>query len=268
MQELLGGVSDGIDRLVVIPSDVLVNVPFAALPYGKGWLCDRFAVSLLPHASMFSQPLGRRPRPLRAKRFVGVGVRQSPGEQLRELPRAVEEAETAARLLAPKRARTLLRDGDAHPEAIRAALQEADWAHFACHGKVDPEDMLSTRLYVASADGKPGRLTLAELQQLPLEKLRGMVLGACWLSGTLFLPGNELVGLPAALMRAGVGTVIAPLWEVDDEASFQFVTRFYELARQRGAVKALQEVQREWARREDSWALPFHWASYVLYGGA
>jgi CHAT domain-containing protein len=94
-----------------------------------------------------------------------------------------------------------------------------------------------------------------------------MVLAACWLSSTLFLPGNELVGLPAGLMRAGVGTVIASLWEVDDEANFQFMTRFYELARQRGAVWALREVQREWAQRSDTWALPFYWASYVLYGG-
>lgn len=268
LQEVLGDLGEAVDRLVVIPSDVLVNVPFAALPYGEGWLCDRFAVSLLPHASMFSRTLGREPRPLRAKRFAGIGVRHYPGEALRELPRAVEEVEAAANHLARKEARTILRDGEAHPEAIRQALQGADWAHFACHGRVDSSDMLSTRLYVGGAEDKPGRLTLAELQQLPLEKLNGMVLAACWLSSTLFLPGNEMVGLPAALMRAGVGTVIASLWEVDDEANFQFMTRFYELARQRGAVWALREVQREWARREDGWAQPFHWASYVLYGGA
>lgn len=268
LQEVLGSLGAAVDRLVVIPSDVLVNVPFVALPYGEGWLCDRFAVSLLPHASMFSRSLGRGPRPLRARRFAGIGVRQYPGETLRELPRAVEEVEVAASHLARERARTILRDGEAHPEAIRQALQGADWAHFACHGRVDSSDMLSTRLYVAGGEGKPGRLTLAELQQLSLEKLNGMVLAACWLSSTLFLPGNEMAGLPAALMRAGVGTVIASLWEVDDEANFQFMARFYELARQRGAVWALREVQREWARREDAWAQPFHWASYVLYGGA
>lgn len=268
LQETLGGLGAEVDRLVVVPSDVLVNVPFAALPYGEGWLCDRFAVSLLPHASMFSQALGRKARPLQSKRFVGVGVRHYPGEKLRELPRAVEEVEEAARHLAPNQAQTILRDGEAQPEAILQALQSADWAHFACHGRVESSDMLSTRLHVAGAEGKPGRLTLAELQLLPLEKLNGMVLAACWLSSTLFLPGHEQVGLPAALMRAGVGTVIASLWEVDDEANFQFMARFYALARERGAVWALREVQREWVRREDGWALPFHWASYVLYGGA
>jgi len=74
-------------RLVIIPHDVIANLPFAALFLGAR-LCERFACSLMPHLGWLSPWEHRRARPLKAHRFLGVGVSTYAGAGLLPLPGA------------------------------------------------------------------------------------------------------------------------------------------------------------------------------------
>ncbi len=87
-------------------------------------------------------------------------------------------------------------------------------------------------LWINYRDGRP--LRCAELWSAGDMAVQGSlghcalaVLSAC--KGGLggFSPANETTGVPAALLLAGVGTVVVALWPVSDLASVLFAERFY-----------------------------------------
>jgi CHAT domain-containing protein len=58
--------------------------------------------------------------------------------------------------------------------------------------------------------------------------------------------GDNLRGLPAALLLAGVRTIVGTLWPVAPEPSRTFFTSFYRhLLGPRGALDAFAAAQRE-----------------------
>ena len=57
------------------------------------------------------------------------------------------------------------------------------------------------------------------------------------------------------------------LWQVDDQATAQLMTRFYRHMLRRGArpAAALRAAQLELAG-DPRWAAPYFWAGFVLHG--
>ena len=87
----------------------------------------------------------------------------------------------------------------------------ADVAHLACHGtfRVDNPMFSSLRL----ADGALTVFDLEKLRRAP----RLVVLAACDVGTAAVSAGDELLGLAAALQRAGADAVVASLVPVADE---------------------------------------------------
>jgi CHAT domain-containing protein len=61
------------------------------------------------------------------------------------------------------------------------------------------------------------------------------------------------------------------LWKVDDAATAEFMTRFYQrLKGGEGRADALAAVQREFrsgiAGKPDDWKRPYYWAAWQLVG--
>jgi CHAT domain-containing protein len=87
---------------------------------------------------------------------------------------------------------------------------------------------LASALYLAGED----RITLRELLDgsLDLGNVRLAVLSACQTGLIDFqrVP-DEVVGLPAGLLQAGVPAVISTLWPVDDLATTLLMDQFYRL---------------------------------------
>lgn len=71
-----------------------------------------------------------------------------------------------------------------------------------------------------------GILTAQELSTIDLRQVDLFVLSACQTAlGSINEDG--LVGLPQGLKKAGVGSVVASLWEVDDQATKMLMTEFF-----------------------------------------
>ena len=68
-------------------------------------------------------------------------------------------------------------------------------------------------------------------------------------------------------MYAGARRVVASLWQVDDLATAELMTRFYRHMLQGGErpAAALRAAQLELAR-DPRWHAPFFWAGFVLQG--
>jgi CHAT domain-containing protein len=79
-------------------------------------------------------------------------------------------------------------------------------------------------------------------------------------------PGEELVGLVRAAATAGIPSVVASLWDVDDESASLFFQRFYHFlsAGQRKDC-ALRNTQ-EYLLTHAKFSHPMHWAPFVLLG--
>ena len=112
--------------------------------------------------------------------------------------------------------------------AIAHALPGATHLHLACHGGFNPDRPLDSALHLASGD----RLTLRDLLDgnLDLSSQRLAVLSACQTGITEFnrVP-DEVIGMPAGFLQAGVPGVVATLWPVNDLSTAVLMAEFYRL---------------------------------------
>lgn len=253
-------------HLIVIPADVLVNLPFVALVLENGqYLVESCAVSLLPNAAWL------RTRPPHRERDgdhgVVVGCIEYPERDLAALPKAESEAFEVTSALQSRGLKVEnLREVSATRARVTQALQAARVAHFACHGESRSDEPLASCLHF-SGDGTPtsDRLTAREVYGMKLA-LRLAVLAACRASSVTPLPDNDLVGLPAAFLSAGADAVVAPLWDVSDALAGAFMREMHAETQHQVPAIALQRVQRSWCRSKDDVARrPFHWAVYSCF---
>lgn len=135
---------------------------------------------------------------------------------------------------------THMRGKDATIEAVKEEMQKADVLHFFTHGSAGWQAEEQARLVLAD-----GYLTLPEIFQLRLNKTRLAVLSACETG----VPGlklmDEMIGLPAGLMQAGVPGIVGSLWSVSAISTVLLMIFFYKTWRQDGLnpQDALRQAQ-------------------------
>ena len=130
---------------------------------------------------------------------------------------------------------TLLTGPSATREAVLAALPSIDLLHFAGHGRLGSTGPLDQRLELAG-NGSLGMSDVLALGEVP----RNVVLSACELGCAETRPGDERLGMTAALLAAGVGSVVAGVARVDDEVSARVAAAHHRgLAAGLGPARAL-----------------------------
>ena len=134
-------------------------------------------------------------------------------------------------------------------------LREADIIHLACHCDVDPGQPDETVLQV----DPPVRV--GDMGVGVLDARSHVVLSACDAALTATSLPDEALSPAAALLLAGVGTVTAPVWPVDDEATAALMTDYHRrLAAGAEAGQALSQVQAIWSATGP----PFVYAPWVV----
>nr|MCU0551580.1 CHAT domain-containing protein [Leptolyngbya sp. Prado105] len=138
---------------------------------------------------------------------------------------------------------TVLRHAEATTEAVRSHLSEASIVHFACHGKAELTEPLTSGLEMSD-----GRLTLRDILALNLSDRGGIrlaILSACETGLSGIENADEAISLPTGLLQAGVAGVIASLWAVSDLSTMLLITKFYDLWREQNLPpdQALRQAQ-------------------------
>jgi CHAT domain-containing protein len=110
---------------------------------------------------------------------------------------------------------------------ILAALRNARYFHFAGHTDLPPGGPMRAALLCTQDVDRDGRLEVRELFELDLKTCELAVLSACETRLGRWSRGDEIVGLERAFLRAGVPTVVASLWKVDDSATSLLMEEFY-----------------------------------------
>ena len=124
--------------------------------------------------------------------------------------------------------RRILPEKAATRTAVADGLPGTTHLHLACHGRFDTDEPLDSALYLSAGD----RLTLRDLLDgnLNLSSQQLAVLSACQTGISEFkrVP-DEVIGLPAGFIQAGVPGVVATLWPVNDRSTAVLVAEFYRL---------------------------------------
>jgi CHAT domain-containing protein len=154
--------------------------------------------------------------------------------------------------------------------ATPADLSQYRIVHFATHGLHNNErpelSGIVLSLYDELGQPKNGFLRLHDIYNLNLSADL-VVLSACNTAPGKDIKGEGIVGLTHGFMYAGAARVIATLWKVDDRATAELMTRFYQKLLKEGQrpAAALRAAQVEmWIHRR--WRAPYHWAAFTRQG--
>ncbi|MDX3775913.1 CHAT domain-containing protein [Streptomyces europaeiscabiei] len=148
-------------------------------------------------------------------------------------------------------------------DKVLARLPHHAVVHFACHGDSDPTDPSQSGLLLHDHD--TGRLTVAALRPVNLEKAQLAYLSAC---RTAITEASELtdesIHLVSAMQLAGFPQVIGTLWQVNDTVAAAMAAEFYGKRSEGPAALVLHRATHRIRARYPRF--PFLWAAYVHSG--
>ena len=234
------------------------------------YLVEDHLLGVAPSGSVFvraSAVASSSPRQERAL-IVGNPRFDRPAQVgLPDLPGAEAEAAEVATLLHGAK---LLTGSRATKAAFLAGVHVSDIVHYAGHA-VSGADGSSARLVLAP-DGSPGDtglLLLRELVPAKVPRTRVVVLAGCRTAAGAISSTEGALSLGRPFLAAGVPSVVASLWDIDDAVSRRFFVTFHRALRVLDEpLLALQQAQISLLRDGDpSYARPASWAAFVCMGG-
>jgi len=261
--------ANNIQSLVFNHDGILRMVPMAALHDGKQFLVESYAVSNSPSFAAATAPTASDSR-LQVLAFgLSDVARVSPTEQFSPLDSvAIELAQIEATV--PKS--TVFLNEEFTTEKLQETLETEPFSvlHLATHAQFgyDASDtFLVTGEKVSDNYNQPLRLNRLYrlLQQTGREQppLQMLALTAC---ETAVGSERDALGIAGVALQAGVKSAVASLWQVEDQAVAELITRFYgHLQDGLSRSAALQLTQREWLDSAESYYQhPGYWAGLIL----
>ncbi|NES68228.1 MAG: CHAT domain-containing protein [Okeania sp. SIO2D1] len=186
------------------------------------------------------------------------------------LPGTRQEAQAIMKLV-PESQRTEVFDFEANREmTLGQELGEYKFVHFATHGFINGQKPERSGLVMSLVDKngnwQDGFLRLNDIYNLNLP-VEMVVLSACQTARGKNIRGEGLVSLTRGFMYAGAKRVVASLWNVDDEATAELMSKFYRGMLDRGVspVEALRQSQLE-TMKQQGWQHPYYWGAFTLQG--
>ena len=234
-------------NLIIVPHDILHNVPFAALYDGETYLSDNALVSLAPSSAVYLHCKTQQTSASEGVTAFGV--------PFEDIPFVRDEVEAVKGIFPGTKA---LVGPQATLKAFTGAAPDANVLHIATHGLYRPDNPLFSGLRFHD-----GWLAARDLYSLELDASL-VVLSACETGLSARQSSDELFGLARGFFFAGAPCLIVSLWAVKDTPTSILMVRFYDgLKGGLSVVQALQRAQKE-VRLE--YPNPYHWAAFNVIG--
>jgi CHAT domain-containing protein len=238
---------NGREHLVIVPHGFLHEVPFHALFDGTQFVMDRFMVSFAPSASVLAR-CDARPFPNTEESLI-LGVPDKRTPSIEGEARAVAATIPGARLfLGPEATEDVMRERGPHSRLL----------HIATHGVFRRDQPLFSGIRLGDST-----LSVINLYRLPLVAEMATLSG-CSTGLNAVTGADELLGMIRGVLYAGARSVLASLWDVNDESTTLFMTRLYgDLQAEGNKAQAVQRAMREVRK---TYPHPYHWAPFILVG--
>lgn len=241
----IGGIATS--HLLIVPHGSLHFLPFHAFYDGEQYLIDKFEVSYAPSASILKYCLEKGPAAGNSPLLIGVADENAPkvADEIAELRRIFPQA------------RVLLNEG-ATRQSFMDQAQNCSFLHIAAHALFRQDNPMFSSFKLA--DGAFSAFDVFSMTcQTNLVTLSGSKSGVSELTGA-----DDLLGLMRGFLFAGARSILLSLWNVNDESTTAWMSRFYR-EWQQGASKstAFRSAMLDLRDRHPN---PFCWAPFLLVG--
>lgn len=295
---LIGPVKSDLDQaraetLVFSLDGALRYIPMAALYDGQHYLVENYNLVAFTPASI--SHLSDKPQ-LNDVSAVAMGISRKYEDGLNPLPTVVTELDDIIHDPQVKNANgvlpgTILLNGQFTEKAMEGQLDgQHAIVHIASHFVLKPGDDNASYLLLAGKDTDSAgyHLTVADFRNDPnlrLDNTDLLTLSACDTGvGGAASNGREVDGLATTAQLNGASSVIASLWEVNDESTGELMADFYKRWADGGGkemkVEALRQAQLDLLSGRIkpsadsgadesapvSFAHPYYWAPFILMG--
>lgn len=253
----------------IIPHKQLHYVPFPGLTDGKRYLIDDYALFMLPNASILRFLPAKRKQSNGKILALGMGDPKLSGSSVDETLSVLTEVDKEVKSIPKIYPKTEVLVGQSATESIvLSKAGEHEILHIAAHAVYQPDNPLSSTIYLAKDMENDGNLQVRDLYKLDLKTATNLVvLTGCKVQKGTVNPGDEITSLSRGFMYAGSPSIIANLWRTpDDESTKVLIERFYTHLPKLSKAKALQQAQIEVRIQNPESAHPYYWAGFMLTG--
>lgn len=281
----------GKSSLIVVPDDVLWELPFQALQSPQNrFLLEDCAISYAPSLTVLREMIklrrnrnrnARTPVSLLAMANPALGsmamdrVKLTPGDdRLGSLSEAENEVKALAQLYGTANSRVYV-GAEAREDRFKEEAPKATILHLATHGILNNGNPLYSQVVLSQIDGKAsedGLLEAWEIMKLDL-KAQLVVLSACETARGRVGAGEGVIGLTWALFVAGSPTTLVSQWKVDSASTTQLMVEFhrnlrseFDGARKRAVTAGALRQAALKLLHTNEYRHPFYWAGFVVVG--
>ncbi len=234
-------------KLIIVPFDLLHNVPFQALYDGQKYLLDEHELAVMPSARLLALCTNRPARPLGKALLFGA-----PDELA---PQISAEIETIRRLF--PQAQCFLGEA-ADRQTLAAQMAESDIVHIASHAVFRQDNPMFSAFQLAGT-----WLNFFDICSLQTNATL-VTLSGCSTGTNHVYAGDELLGLVRGFLSAGAASLVVSLWTVNDPATATLMKAFYEQLQQ--GVSPRAALRQAALQTRQQYAHPYYWAPFVLIG--
>ncbi|XP_073231621.1 tetratricopeptide repeat protein 28-like [Porites lutea] len=257
------------DELVIVPDGSSFLIPYAALvDQNSRYLSETLRIRLVPSLTtlrlLAECPEGRHSTSgalLVGNPWVET-VRIKGCRPFPQLPGTEEEVKMVGQSLniAP------LTGKNATKDRVLSGLNSVSLVHIAAHGRTETGEIILSPNFPAAKRPKEKDFLLTMADVLDAKVHAKLVVLSYANSGRGKIKVEGVVGIARAFLGAGARSVIATLWEIDDEATLAFMRHFYDhLLAGQSASKSLHHAMKR-IRESEKFNAVKHWAPFVLIG--
>ena len=255
IEDLLGPEDD---ELVIVSDGALCFIPWAAVIES---IRIRIVPSLKSYQLISSVPEGYHKKT--GALLVGNPCTKQLKKPLEPLPCAQKEVEMIAAIL---NTRPLIGKQATKAEVMKR-MSSVGLIHIAAHG-----DEVTGQIALSPNPGwtqfpkeEDYILKMSDVQAANL-RARLVVLSCCHSGRGRILKGEGVVGIARAFLAAGARSVLVALWAIDDEATMEFMKRFYQHLKEGKTASAAVHQSMKCLRESEEVSEMWDWAPFQLIG--
>ena len=269
---IIAPVADYLDEpeIIIVPDHFFYSVPFAALEDESGkCLSESYKIRIVPSLTTLKLI---KDSPADYHSQTGVLIVGDPDvgdvlykgilQQISRLSFANKEAKMIGKLFGTQP----LLGKQATKQAVLQNIHSVSLIHFACHGNAERGEILLAPPPLSDRKPAPEEDYLLTMENISKVQLRAkLVVLSCCHSAKGQISAEGVVGIARAFLGSGARSVLAALWAIEDKATEQFMSRFYEnLLLGESASESLKQAMK-WMR-ENGFSKVSQWAPFMLIG--
>jgi CHAT domain-containing protein/Tfp pilus assembly protein PilF len=273
--------------LVIVPDDVLWEVPFQALgPAANRYLIEDYAISYAPSLTVLHEMIkkhktnaSRSPallavgNPALGKQTIERTKRALMDERLEPLPEAERQVKELGQLYGAAQSKVYT-GTEAREDRVKAEAGQYRIVQLATHGILNNANPMYSHVVLSQPAGdssEDGLLEAWEIMNLDLNADL-VVLSACDTARGRIGAGEGVIGLSWAFFVAGSPTTVVSQWSVESASTTELMLQFHRnlkrLTNGPAAVSKAESLRRAQLQllRDQRYQHPFFWAGFVVIG--